>query len=90
LSSTFIPASWSYTKVPAETFIPLLPEDRERDLANLFREVEFDVDKFLAAIVGYGRLHVGPSLPAALNCSEGSARLHFRPTRSPKSARIGD
>jgi hypothetical protein len=46
--------------IPAETFIPLLPEDRERDLANLFREVGFDVDKFLAAIVGYGRLHVGP------------------------------
>jgi hypothetical protein len=41
-------------------FSPKASSAAERDLANLFREVAFDVDKFLAAIVGYGRLHVGP------------------------------
>ncbi len=42
--------------IPAEKFIPLSPEDRERDLRQLFREVGFDLDKLLAAIVGYGEL----------------------------------
>ena len=43
--------------IPAEKFIPLEPKERERDLVSLFREVGFDVEKLLAAIVGYGRLH---------------------------------
>ncbi len=47
--------------IPAEKFIPLAPAERERDLAQLFREVGFDVDKLLAALVGYGRLHPGAS-----------------------------
>ncbi len=46
--------------IPAEKFIPLGPAERERDLMNLFREVGFDVEKLLAAIAGYGRLHPGP------------------------------
>ena len=49
--------------IPAEKFIPLDPEDRERDLAHLFREVGFDVDKLLAALAGYGRLHDPASTP---------------------------
>ncbi|HEV2232268.1 MAG TPA: MEDS domain-containing protein [Terriglobia bacterium] len=43
--------------IPAEKFIPLSPEERQRDLAKVFREVGFDVEKLLAAIAGYGRLH---------------------------------
>jgi DcmR-like sensory protein len=42
--------------MPPEKYIPASLEDRERDLALLFREVGFDVDQLLAAIVGYGRL----------------------------------
>jgi len=42
--------------LPAEKFIPLSSEERERDLMNLFRDVGFDVNKLLAAVVGYGRL----------------------------------
>ncbi len=42
--------------IPAERFIPLRPEERERDLLKVFREVGFNVDKLLAAIVGFGRL----------------------------------
>jgi len=42
--------------LPAEKFIPLSAEERERDLMNLFRDVGFDVNKLLAAVVGYGRL----------------------------------
>ena len=47
--------------IPAEKFIPLSPDERHRDLAIVFREVGFDVEKMLAAIVGYGRLHPGIS-----------------------------
>jgi hypothetical protein len=47
--------------IPAEKFIPLNPEERQRDLAKVFREVGFDVEKLLAAIAGYGRLHPGIS-----------------------------
>lgn len=42
--------------MPPEKYLPASVEDRERDLAQLFREVGFDVDQLLAAIVGYGRL----------------------------------
>jgi hypothetical protein len=47
--------------IPAEKFIPLSPEERERDLQKLFREASFDVDKLLAAVAGYGRLQEPPS-----------------------------
>jgi len=47
--------------IPAEKFIPLGPEERQRDLAKVFREVGFDVEKLLGAIAGYGRLHPGIS-----------------------------
>jgi len=43
--------------IPAEKFIPLTPEERERDIAKLFREVGFDVGKLLEALAGYGSLH---------------------------------
>ena len=49
--------------IPAEKFIPLAPAERERDLARLFREVGFDVDKLLAALAGYGRLHPASPTP---------------------------
>lgn len=42
--------------IPAERFIPLGPEERERDLISAFREMGFSVDQLLAAIVGFGRL----------------------------------
>jgi len=42
--------------IPAEKFIPLSPAERERDLAELFREVGFNCEKLLAAIVGFGRM----------------------------------
>lgn len=42
--------------IPAEKFIPLSPGERERDLAKLFQEVGCDVERLLAALVGYGRL----------------------------------
>ena len=42
--------------IPPEKYLPLPPLEREHDLAQLFREVGFDVDKLLAAIVGYGKL----------------------------------
>ncbi len=45
--------------IPAEKFIPLTPEERERDLRQAFREVGFDVEKLLAALAGYGRIHPG-------------------------------
>jgi hypothetical protein len=37
--------------------------ERERDLARLFREVGFDVDKLLTALAGYGRLHPARPTP---------------------------
>jgi len=50
--------------IPAEKFIPLTPAERERDLGQLFREVGFDVNKLLAAIVGYGRIqNLGSQAP---------------------------
>jgi hypothetical protein len=45
--------------IPAEKFIPLAPPERQRDLAQVFREVGFDTEKLLAALVGYGRMHPG-------------------------------
>ncbi len=48
--------------IPAEKFISLTPQERERDLAQVFREVGFDLEKLLAALAGYGRLHSNPPL----------------------------
>jgi hypothetical protein len=42
--------------LPAEKFIPLRPQERERDLLQLFREVGFEVKKLLSALEAYGRL----------------------------------
>jgi len=42
--------------IPAEKFIPLAPQDRERDLTRLFREVGFELPKLLAALAAYGRV----------------------------------
>jgi len=42
--------------IPAEKFIPLAPEDRERDLQRLFREVGNEWPRLLAALADYGRL----------------------------------
>jgi hypothetical protein len=42
--------------IPAEKFIPLSSDDRERDLTRLFRDVGFEMPKLLAALAAYGRL----------------------------------
>ena len=42
--------------IPAEKFVPLSPEERERDLLRVFREVGFDVEKLLVALKGYGQI----------------------------------
>jgi hypothetical protein len=48
--------------IPAEKFLALSPEDRERDLRDVFREVGFNLEKLLSTLVGYGRLQ-GPAPP---------------------------
>lgn len=48
--------------IPAEKFLPLSLEERERDMARVFREVGFEVGKLVEALAGYGRLHSRPSL----------------------------
>lgn len=42
--------------VPAEKFLPMSPAERERDLLRLFRDVQFDVSKLLAALAGYAQV----------------------------------
>jgi hypothetical protein len=42
--------------IPPEKFLPLSPAERERDLLQLFRDVNFDVMKLLATLSGYGQL----------------------------------
>jgi len=42
--------------VPVEKFLPLSPAEREHDLLQVFRDVQFDVSKLLAALSGYARL----------------------------------
>ena len=42
--------------IPAEKFLPLSPAERERDLLQLFRDVNFDVTKLLTTLSGYGQL----------------------------------
>ncbi len=42
--------------IPAEKFVAMNPEDRERDLRGVFREVGFDLEKLLLTLAGYGQL----------------------------------
>jgi hypothetical protein len=49
--------------IPAEKFLPLSPEERERDLVQLFREVGFDLAKLLSTLAGYGRVGSGTGTP---------------------------
>ena len=42
--------------IPAERFLAMSPEDRERDLRDVFREVGFDLEKLLSTLAGYGQL----------------------------------
>ncbi|MGD0221153.1 MAG: MEDS domain-containing protein [Terriglobia bacterium] len=42
--------------VPAEKFVAMSPEDRERDLRDVFREVGFDLEKLFSTLAGYGQL----------------------------------
>ena len=42
--------------IPAEKFIAMSPEDRERDLRDVFREVGFNLEKLLSTLAGYGQL----------------------------------
>ncbi len=49
--------------IPAEKFIPLTSEDRQRDLVNLFREVGNEWPRLLGALADYGRLQGNSSKP---------------------------
>jgi hypothetical protein len=42
--------------IPAERFIPLSSEERERDLAQLFHDVGFEMPRLLEALAAFGRL----------------------------------
>jgi hypothetical protein len=42
--------------IPAEKFLTMPPEDRGRELRDLFREVGFDLPKLLSILADYGRL----------------------------------
>jgi hypothetical protein len=42
--------------IPAERFLVMSAEDRERDLREIFREVGFDLGRLLSTLAGYGRL----------------------------------
>jgi hypothetical protein len=42
--------------IPPEKFLPLSPAEREGSLLQLFRDVNFDVGKMLAALAGYAQL----------------------------------
>ena len=42
--------------IPAEKFVGMKPEDRERDLREVFRGVEFDLAKLFTVLAGYGQL----------------------------------
>ncbi|MFZ0959831.1 MAG: MEDS domain-containing protein [Terriglobia bacterium] len=44
--------------IPAEKFISISPEDRERGLRDIFREVGFDLGKLLSTLAGYGHLQL--------------------------------
>ena len=42
--------------IPPEKFLAMTPEDRERDLQKIFREVGFDWKKLCASLAGYGQI----------------------------------
>ncbi len=42
--------------IPAERFLPLSHEERDRTLAESYREVGFDLTKLLETLNGYGRM----------------------------------
>ena len=46
--------------IPAEKFLAMNPEDRERDLRDVFREVGFDLGKLFSILAGYGHLQSPP------------------------------
>ena len=50
--------------IPAEKFLAMCPEDRERDLRDVFRQVGFDLEKLLSTLAGYGQLQ-RPTMPDA-------------------------
>ena len=52
--------------IPAEKFLAMSPEDRERDLRDVFREVGFDLEKLLSTLAGYGQLQRPAQLGDAL------------------------
>ena len=47
--------------IPAEKFLAMSPEDRQRDLRDVFREVGFDLGKLLSTLAGYGHLQRPPT-----------------------------
>jgi len=46
--------------IPAEKFMVMSPEDRDRDLRAIFQEVGFDLPKLLSSLAGYGQLQPPP------------------------------
>ena len=42
--------------IPTEKFLAMRPEERERDLHDVFREVGFDREKLCSTLAGYGQL----------------------------------
>lgn len=48
--------------IPPEKFLAMAPQERGRDLHDIFREVSFDLGKLLSTLAGYGQLQ-RPELP---------------------------
>lgn len=46
--------------IPAEKFVPMTAEERERDLMTIYQEVDFSLPKLLDTLLGYGRLEQPP------------------------------
>jgi len=42
--------------IPAEKFLAMSPEDRERDLRDVYRQVGFDLRRLFSTLAGYGQL----------------------------------
>ena len=47
--------------IPAEKFLSMSPEERDRDLQAVFREVGYDLEKLLSILAGYGLLQQPPA-----------------------------
>ena len=47
--------------IPVEKFLSMPPDDRDRDLREVFRAVGLDVGKLLTTLAGYGQLQGVPS-----------------------------